>query len=1029
MNRLIKSFRGLCFAACFIGAVLWGTSYAGTAVLRCEFLRTPMGIEETAPALSWTIPDDRRGVEQVAYRVLVASSEKGLAENKGDLWDSGLVQSDQSHLVEYAGKPLASRQRCFWKVQVHTISANDPKPVSSWTEPSWWEMGLLNSNDWKGPWIQSSVCKPVISDLSKRWAEHALVPQDLNVPVFRENETAAAAAKAEGERLMNSLLPAPVFRKSFNVPGKIKQARIYISGLGFHEAYINGQPINDHMHDPSVNLFSKRAGYIVEDITHLLKIGENHIAATLGGGLWHESIIWNNPQRVKVNPSLRAQVEVELTDGTNIIVPTDATWSTAIGPIQKTHYWAGELYDARRAPDWKGGADGGLEWVAATEVEDQTPMLQAQLCDPERVVRRIKAVAKSQPRPGIWVFDLGEMITGTVELNLKAKAGQQIILRTAEWTWNPKAQGPKFTASKIYYEDADITKRTPGMIACRPRGGTYMKWNFAPKGVQGSKRVHLGVPTLMYVANGNPDGEIWRPTFTSHPFRYIEVIGLTEEPTLDLITGLVITNDEETLGTFKADNKLFNEIWEASMNSTRYNTHGMAWDNAAERIQSQVYHAWSAPFASYELWYPNLWRKVLQDLRLGNNLDPDNLSFGNAVYGSRFGSPPPNFAVTQSVNVELPMQYYDRYGDLRELEAHYPHMKTWVEAFFPNKDGVIKDSATMGAYCDHFYDEASSDGPWIPHWDHDTMMSMMMFEYARDTADVARLLNKPADAESLDQLAAAIRSVINDKWYDAVNKTYGGARDRRNNKKIDNSTGWHGMMAMAIAKGIAPEEDISAILDHCIEDMKTHYNGHYAAGHITHQLLYDVYSEHGLIETCYDMMTSTAFPSFHWMLQSGHKTIPEGPSLPEYLPARFSACQNECQEPARWFSQSLCGVSPDRAAPAFKHIHLRPHFPAKLSSASLVTTTAYGELESRWTRHGEQIVWTVVIPANSYATAILPVATPELVKEANVVLSDAPGCTQLHVVDQGVQFRLGSGSYRFTFPAPVYAASKLPNYR
>lgn len=1006
-------------------SILSISTIAHSTPLRCEFLRTPMGIEEDAPALSWTIADERRGVEQVAYRVLVASSEKLLAENRGDLWDSGVVKSDQSHLVEYAGKPLISRQRCYWKAEVQTIAADEPKPVSTWTEPSWWEMGLLDSKDWKGPWIQAPACKPVINELSKRWTEYALVPLQINKPPFTRNKKYAEAGKKEGVRMMNSLLPAPIFRKAFDVPGEIKQARLYISGLGFHEAYINGQPINDHMHDPSVNVFDKRAGYIVEGITDQLKTGENTITATLGGGFWHESIIWNSPERVKVKPSLRAQVEVELVSGEKIIVPTDASWSTAVGPILKTHYYAGEIYDARRDPNWKNGEMGDVAWNPATEVKDQTPKLEAQLCEPERVVRRVKAVAKSQPRPGIWVFDLGELISGTVELNIKAKAGQQIVMRTAEWTWNPDKQGDRFTSSRIYYENANLRERTPGMLACRPRGGTYFSWSFAPEGIPGRVRnVHLGVPTLLYVANGNPAGERWRPTFTSHPFRYIEVIGLTEEPPLDLVTGLVITNDEEKLGTFTAENKLFNEIWEASMNSTRYNTHGMSWDNSVERLQSQVYHAWSAPFASYELWYPNLWRKVLTDLRLGNRLNPKAPGFGNVVYGSRFRSPPPIYAVTQSVNIELPMQYFDRYGDFRELKAHYPHMKAWVEAFFPNKDGVIKDEATMGAWSDHFYKESSSDGPWMPHWDHDTMMSMMMVEYARDTAEVARMLGKTSDAESLDQLAEQIRSVINEKWYNAEAKTYCGAKK---GKEIDNSTGWHAIMAMAIAKGIAPEEDIPAILDNCIKDMKLHYNGHYAAGHITHQLIYDVYSEYGLIETCYDMMTSTAFPSFHWMLQSGNKTIPEGPSLPKFLPAKSSACQNECQEPARWFSQTLCGVSPDRKEPAFKHIKLRPYFPARLPAASLTTTTAYGPMESSWKREGGAIVWKVTIPANSYASALFPVTSAEAVKEGATPLSDSKGCSGPKSVEGGIECRVGSGTYQFSFPAPTYAASKLPN--
>src|SRR5690606_29789949 len=86
--------------------------------LRCEYRRDPLGIDITAPRLSWKIDSDARDVAQTAYRVLVASDLKQLAEEKADLWDSGRRESDQSVLVPYEGKPLSSRQQCFWKVMV-----------------------------------------------------------------------------------------------------------------------------------------------------------------------------------------------------------------------------------------------------------------------------------------------------------------------------------------------------------------------------------------------------------------------------------------------------------------------------------------------------------------------------------------------------------------------------------------------------------------------------------------------------------------------------------------------------------------------------------------------------------------------------------------------------------------------------------------------------------------------------------------------------------------------------------------------
>ena len=81
--------------------------------LRCEYFNNPLGIEAMRPRLSWIITSDQRGKKQTAYQVLVASSESLLKQNKGDLWDTGKVQSDQSVLVAYNGKPLTSGMQCF----------------------------------------------------------------------------------------------------------------------------------------------------------------------------------------------------------------------------------------------------------------------------------------------------------------------------------------------------------------------------------------------------------------------------------------------------------------------------------------------------------------------------------------------------------------------------------------------------------------------------------------------------------------------------------------------------------------------------------------------------------------------------------------------------------------------------------------------------------------------------------------------------------------------------------------------------
>ncbi len=132
-----------CTAKAYTGPGLAPTS------LRCEYLVDPLGIDETAPRLSWVVESGGRGQRQTACRLLVASSEKQLGKDQGDLWDTGKVASDETIGTVYRGQPLVSHQRCFWKVKVWDKDDRE----SAWSKPALWSMGLLQPGDWKADWI------------------------------------------------------------------------------------------------------------------------------------------------------------------------------------------------------------------------------------------------------------------------------------------------------------------------------------------------------------------------------------------------------------------------------------------------------------------------------------------------------------------------------------------------------------------------------------------------------------------------------------------------------------------------------------------------------------------------------------------------------------------------------------------------------------------------------------------------------------------------------------------------------------
>ena len=282
--------------------------------LKCEYLRNPLGIDVPGPRLSWIVRSPLRGERQIAYRVQAASEKRLLAEGKPDLWDTGRVECGRTLNVVYAGRNLRSRQRCWWRVKVWGERGGE----SPWSGISFWEMGFLNGDDWTAKWIDDGKPVPARDE-----------------EFYRDD-------------------PAPLFRKTFRVEKKVVKARLYISGLGYYEAFLNGKRIGDCVLDPLWTTYSKRVLYRVYDVSSLVRRGKNAVGATLGNG-WYNPLpmrMWgrfNLREALTVGrPRLLAQLEIEYRDGSRLTVATDESWKTTGGPVLRNSVYLGETYDARR---------------------------------------------------------------------------------------------------------------------------------------------------------------------------------------------------------------------------------------------------------------------------------------------------------------------------------------------------------------------------------------------------------------------------------------------------------------------------------------------------------------------------------------------------------------------------------------------------------------------------------------------------------------------------------------------------------
>ncbi len=374
--------------------------------LRCEYLKDPLGIDVTKPRLSWQLEATdaaARGQRQTGYHVLVARTKTLLDRGTGDLWDSGMVASDQSAHVVYDGAALVSGGECFWMVRVK----DEKGAVSAWSEPARWTMGLRL---W-GPLQENPIA-------SAQWIGAGRVFE-----------------RREGWPPPDNDVPDPWLRAAFTLDEKPRRATIYVASVGYHELYVNGTRVGDAVLSPSVVNYRKRARYVTYEIGEYLRQGKNVIALWLGVS-WSIFPQYKTPDRPQT-PMVLARADIELPDGENVRVVTNQGWrthpspNTLLGVWDFTHF-GGELYDANKEiAGWCEPDFDDSTWARAT-VYSPDLKLSAEMIEPNRRIKKIAPVAIEEVRPNVYRVDLGVNVTGWLEMDLRGKPGDTIEMKFSE---------------------------------------------------------------------------------------------------------------------------------------------------------------------------------------------------------------------------------------------------------------------------------------------------------------------------------------------------------------------------------------------------------------------------------------------------------------------------------------------------------------------------------------------------------------------------------------------------------------------
>ncbi len=898
------------------------------ANLRCEYLVDPLGIDETRPRLSWTLESGRRGARQVARQVRVASSADRLAQGKADLWDSGRVEDDRTAHIEYSGTPQVSRMACHWQVQVW-----DEQGGTAVSERACWTMGLLEARDWQARWIAADP------DTLDR-ADHAIRP----------------TATEPGT--------PPWLRKAFGVQGPVRRATLCASARGLFDLHLNGHPVSPDVFAPEWTDYRKRIHYRTYDVTGLVRQGANALGAVLGDGWYSGYVGWQETRgRYGLETSLLVQLEIELVDGSRQVVVTDDTWRCSAGPILCSDFMMGETYDARKElTGWDQPDYDDKGWSRVHEVDSPAAVLIAQRSEPVRCVETLSPVSVNEISPGVFIYDLGQNISGWVRLRIKGPAGTRVMLRHGE--------------------------------RLNPDGTLY------------TENLRRAKATDVYILRGEGE-EVWEPRFTFHGFQYVELTGFKRSPGEKAVTGRVVRSGTPSAGRFECSHPGINRLWLNGLWSQKDNFLSIPTDcpQRDERLgwmgDAQVFSR-TATYNMDVAAFFTKWMTDVEDAQTPDGIFPDTAprlaEDGNFVgLDGLCGA-----AGWADAGVIIPWTIWRMYGDRRIIERHWKAMAAWLDWIDRNNPTGLRTNELGNNYGDWLC--IPSDTTFRTH---SPMKNLLATAYwADDAAKMARMAQETGHRDDADRFA---------RMFNRVRKAFQEEFVLDNGRlKVETQTAY----LLALAFDLLPAKVRSTAAKHLVENIEA-LDWHLSTGFIGISHLNPTLTAIGRPDVAWRLLLNEDYPSWLYPVLHGATTIWErwnGWTAEDgfFNPQMNSFNHYSLGSVGEWLYRCAAGIELDPDVNGFKRFLIRPYPGGGLDHAGASYQSIHGTLESRWQRQGDRLTLEVTIPANTQARVYVPSDKGTAILEGGLAVEQVQGIVSLGREGPSSMYDVPSGRYRFT---------------
>jgi alpha-L-rhamnosidase len=1010
--------------------------------LRCEYLENPLGIDSATPHLSWQNDSTERNWRQSAYQILVSRVRGG----KPDVWDSGRQSSADSVDIPYGGPKLESGKRYYWAVRVwdaHGKMAASAEPA--WWEmgllaPSDWTaqwIGWKDQLDEDRAGIQWIACAPLefLSAMPRatssfRYQFNAGAARDVAVFIA---STAGFQLRVNGKLVMakrdwnsfdrqditsditagqNSLeitlppqappgrgptppapklaallkivgadgkierhptgagwearfgdaawgdptpvgdlgplaavpgnlpQPAALLRHEFTLAKHPRSARLYVTAAGSYQAFLNGKRVGDDVLTPEFTDYTKRILYQTYDVTSLLNSGANAIAAILGDGWALSAQLWTGVRMgfLAPPPRLLAQLRIEYSDGTHDDVISDSTWKASQSPIYHSEIYAGEVYDARlEQKGWDAAGFADSTWTNAVVVPAPQGKVAAEMTTPTRVVATLNPISVKAIAGGAYVVDMGQNMVGWPVLKVNGPAGTRVRMRTAE------ILNPDGTLYRDNLRNADSTDT--------------------------------------YVLRGGAI-EVYRPHFTFHGFRYLELSGFPGTPTTDSIAGEVVSSlSGEPAATVTTSSDLVNGFWKTGIWGQRGNFLSIPTD-CPQRDERQGWTGdaevfWRTGSYNFDIAsFGRQWMRSVVDDQSGDG------AFANTVpvVRSMGGDGAPGWG---DAGVIVPWTAWMQYGDKAILQENWPAMQRWMEFIQNNNPNFLRRNRTGANFADWL-----APGSTTPV---DLVATAYWALIARQMSEVAHALGKDGDADRYRVLGNQIRDAFQKEWVKGDGTVGSGSQ-----------TGY----VLALYMNLVPDAQVSTAVDNLVKDIESH-NWHLTTGFLGTPFLLFTLADHGRTDVAYRLLLNDTYPSWGYMLSKGATTWWErwngdvgDPAMNSYNHYAFGSVM-------AWVYRYMVGIDTTQSGSGFHQIVVHPHLDGRITKASGAYNSVYGKVLADWngTASGP-FTLSVAIPANTTAKVYLPASGNGVVME---------GARPIKPAKEGDSYvvEIGSGAYTF----------------